>query len=102
MLFRSDAGGRAIPVKRVDTSAGERSEPVTYWMVIGDKPVNNASRHKLYQIRYAMEGLIADGLLVRVSSLAPPNEASYRAQDDFIRAWMKAVPASQQPRLFGA
>ncbi len=93
--------GRHIPVKRVDTHIQNRYEPVTYWMVIGDKPVTSPARHKVYQIEYALQGLIADGLLVRVSSLAPPTSASYQAQDDFIRAWIKTVPASQQPRLFG-
>jgi EpsI family protein len=96
-----DLTGRHIPVKRVDTHIQNRNEPVTYWMVIGDKPVTNPARHKVYQIEYALQGLIADGLLVRVSSLAPLTSASYQAQDDFIRAWIKTVPASQQPRLFG-
>lgn len=96
-----DLTGRHIPVKRVDTHIQNRNEPVTYWMVIGDKPVTSPARHKVYQIEYALQGLIADGLLVRVSSLAPLTSASYQAQDDFIRAWIKTVPASQQPRLFG-
>jgi EpsI family protein len=97
-----DVSGRNIPVKRVDTKLADRSEPVTYWMVIGDKPVTSPARHKVYQVEYALQGLIADGLLVRVSSLAPPGPDSYRVQDEFIRQWIKTVPASQQPRLFGA
>ncbi len=97
-----EVAGRHIPVKRVDTRLAERSEPVTYWMVIGDKAVTSPARHKVYQIEYALNGLIADGLLVRVSSLAPPTASSYKAQDEFIRDWIKTVPAPQQPRLFGA
>jgi EpsI family protein len=94
--------GHDVPVRRVDTSLPGRDEPVTYWMVIGDKPVIQPLRHKVYQIEYAFKGLIADGLLVRVSTIARPTAESYRVQDEFIRQWSQLVPAAQKPRLFGA
>ena len=94
-------GTHDIDVKHVDTQLGARKEPVTYWMVIGDHVVSTATRHKLQQIRYALDGVIADGLLVRVSSLSPEPEAAYAAQAAFVREWQMHVPQSQRGRLFG-
>ncbi|MGE5452604.1 MAG: exosortase-associated protein EpsI, B-type [Acidobacteriota bacterium] len=96
-----DVGGRHIEVQHVDTVKGDRFEPVTYWMVIGDKVVNTPGRHKLRQIEYAFHGLIADGLLVRVSSFSQDARQAYLDQADFVRQWMAQVPADQRARLFG-
>ncbi|MGC4062634.1 MAG: EpsI family protein [Aquabacterium sp.] len=96
-----DLGGRQIDVKHVDTHKESRAEPVTYWMVIGDNVVNTPSKHKLFQMKYAFDGLIADGLLVRVSSLSNDPAQAYAEQAAFVRDWMAHVPASQRTRLFG-
>jgi EpsI family protein len=96
-----DLGGRQIDVKHVDTHKDARSEPVTYWMVIGDNVVNTPGRHKYFQIKYAFNGLIADGLLVRVSSLSSDPAQAYEEQAAFVRDWVASVPASQRARLFG-
>lgn len=96
-----DLGGRQIGVQHVDTVKGERFEPVTYWMVIGDRVVNTPWRHKLQQIEFAFHGLIADGLLVRVSSFSRDPAQAYAEQAAFVRQWMAHVPADQRARLFG-
>lgn len=96
-----EVAGMVIPVKHVPTHKGARVEPVTYWMVIGDQPVSTPFTHKYQQIKYAFQGLIADGLLVRVSSFAPASPEAFEEQAVFIRKWQATVPASQKPRLFG-
>jgi EpsI family protein len=97
-----NVGDHAIDVIRVDTSKGARVEPVTYWMVIGDTVVNKPMAHKVNQIRYAFHGLIADGLLVRVSSFSKDSAAAYAEQEAFVREWKAAVPEGQRARLFGS
>ncbi|NBD22218.1 EpsI family protein [Aquabacterium fontiphilum] len=94
-------GDFRIPVKHVETQLQTRFEPVTYWMVIGDQVVNSPMRHKLAQIGYAFDGLIADGLLVRVSSFSRDPEEAYRLQERFLREWMPLVPEDQRARFFG-
>lgn len=101
MDAKLDLGGRQIDVKHVNTNKDARHEPVTYWMVIGDNVVNSPSRHKFFQIKYAFDGLIADGLLVRVSSLSSDPAQAYEEQAAFVRDWLAHVPASQRARLFG-
>lgn len=95
-------GTRQIGVQRVDTHKADRFEPVTYWMVIGDKVVNTPWRHKVEQVQFAFHGLIADGLLVRISSFSKDPAEAYSAQDEFVRQWMAHVPNDQRSRLFGS
>jgi hypothetical protein len=45
--------------------------------------------------------LIADGLLVRVSSFSRDPEEAYRLQERFLREWMPLVPEDQRARFFG-
>jgi EpsI family protein len=96
-----DLGQRKIGVQHVETVKGDRYEPVTYWMVIGDRVVNTPWRHKLQQIDYAFHGLIADGLLVRVSSFSRDPAQAYKSQAAFVRQWLTHVPLKQRSRLFG-
>jgi EpsI family protein len=94
-------GDAVLPVKHVMTRLKTRSEPVTYWMVIGDKAVNSAAEHKIEQIKYAFRGIIADGLLFRVSTISADPADAYRVQADFIREIMTNMPKEQRARFFG-
>lgn len=93
--------GVVLPVKHVETSLHARHEPVTYWMVIGDQVVNTPLKHKFAQIGYAFEGIVADGLLVRISSISQDPQEAYRLQERFLQDWMSRVPAGQRSRFFG-
>lgn len=93
--------GLVLPVKHVETKLHTRYEPVTYWMVIGDRVVNSPLRHKIAQIGYALDGIIADGLLVRISSFSKDPQEAYQLQERFLREWMPAVPPDQRSRFFG-
>lgn len=97
----SVGGSQPLDVIRVNTNKATRFEPVSYWMVIGDTVVNQPLTHKLHQIRYAFHGVIADGLLVRISSFSREPAEAYAQQDAFAREWAAVVPASQRARLFG-
>jgi EpsI family protein len=94
-------GGMTLPVKHVETHLHSRFEPVTYWMVIGDQVVNTPLKHKFAQIGYAFEGIVADGLLVRISSFSKDPEAAYRLQERFLQQWKPLVPPEQRARFFG-
>lgn len=94
-------GGMTLPVKHVETHLHSRFEPVTYWMVIGDRVVNSPLRHKFAQIDYAFDGIVADGLLVRISSISKDPQEAYQLQERFLREWMPLVPADQRARFFG-
>ncbi|HUO44273.1 MAG TPA: EpsI family protein [Burkholderiales bacterium] len=97
-----DVGGASIPVTRMQAVRGFRSEPVTYWLTMGDRVVVGRLERLLTQIRYGLAGRIPDGLLVRVSSLSDDPQAAFHAQDQFIRDLLAGMKPQDVPLLIGA
>ncbi len=56
---------------------------------------------KLAQMRYGLRGLIADGMLVRVSSIDADREHAYRVQAGFIADLAANMPMAVRSRAFG-
>jgi EpsI family protein len=86
--------GRTIPVTRMLALRGERSEPVTYWLTMGDRVVLGRLERLRVQLASGMHGRMPDGMLVRVSSLSTDAAGAYAAQ----QAFMGEVVAAMQPR----
>lgn len=91
-----------IPVRRIETTYGsQRPEPVTYWTTLGDEAVRSGTDKKLKEIRYAMRGYIADGLLFRVSTIDPDSPNAFAVQEQFIRDLLKSLNPDFRKRLAG-
>lgn len=90
-----------IPVKRLMTKLGNRSEPVTYWTTLGDEVVQGGLSTKLAQMRYGFNGLIPDGLIFRVSTIDQDPGTGYKAQARFASELISALPPSSRLRLAG-
>lgn len=90
-----------IPVRRLITANGNRTEPITYWTLIGDRVVLGGISSKLVQMSYGLKGFIPDGLLFRVSSINGDATAAYRLQENYVRSLMAAMPLSSRSRLIG-
>jgi EpsI family protein len=89
-----------IPVRRLLTSKGRRTEPVTYWIKVGDRAVM-PSQSKLVELGYVLTGRVPDGLLFRVSSIDPDRARANRMHEHFINQLLQAVPPSDRRRLSG-
>src|SRR5207237_5766606 len=61
--------GHRLPVARLHATMVGRSEPVTYWMVLGDSAVADTSSFRWRQLSISLRREIKDGMLVRVSSI---------------------------------
>ena len=96
-----DTGAGAIPVRRLLATQGGRSEPVTYWTLIGEHAVMGGVGTKLAQMRYGVRGMIPDGLLFRVSSLSGDAAAGFALQDRYVRSMMAALPPAARVKLMG-
>lgn len=94
-------GRQILPAKRLNTALGSRIEPLTYWTVIGEDNYQGGLQKKLRQIVYGFSGKIADGMLVRISSIDPQTEAAYAAQSAFAEALVSALPESLKTRFTG-
>jgi EpsI family protein len=92
----------SITAKQLQTTyQTQRIEPVIYWTTIGNHVVKSGTDKKLTEMRYAMDGQIADGLLFRVSSIDPDLSRAFGMQKKFVADMMNAVSADDRLRLAG-
>ena len=90
-----------IPVRRLETYAGRRYEPVTYWAMVGEISTLGGTQQKLSELSYSLKGLIPDGMLFRVSSITPDTPAAFKLQDAFIAALLPQIPEKVRARFSG-
>jgi len=90
-----------IPIKRLLAVLGDRSEPITYWVTIGDRVTRYGISHKLERLRYGLTGRVPDGMLVRVSTIDRDEERAYAIQDQFVNTVLAVLPPHHRVRLAG-
>jgi EpsI family protein len=93
--------GREIPVTRMLAVRGERFEPVTYWLTMGDRVVLGRLERLRVQLGSGLAGRMPDGMLVRVSSLSADAAGAYAAQQSFMSAAIGAMRPADAARLVG-
>lgn len=94
-------GDQLLPAKRLNTALGNRIEPLTYWTVIGENNYRGGLQKKTHQIMYGVSGKIADGMLIRISSIDSQTEAAYAIQSAFAQDLIKALPQAMKTRFTG-
>lgn len=90
-----------VPVRRVMTQRGERNEPLSYWVTVGDKAVLPGFSRKLEQLRLGLTGLIADGMLIRVSSISSDQPQAFAIQDQFLHELAAQMEPTIRRHYFG-
>jgi EpsI family protein len=96
-----DLLGKPIAPTRLNTSLGQRAEPLTYWTTVGDYVIKDGSDKKLAELRYAMQNRIPDGMLVRVSSIDKDTAYAYTLQNQFATAMVGAIAPDNRMRFAG-
>jgi EpsI family protein len=91
-----------IPATRLLTTLGTRKEPITYWMVVGDRVVTGNVQKKLVEMRFGVSGKIPDGMLIRLSSIDGQTQRAYELQSQFAESLVGAVAVEHRRRLVGA
>lgn len=94
-------GSREIAVRRLMSELGSRREPITYWIVVGDEIATTGIGQKLAQLRHGLRGVIADGMLIRVSNLGATLETAYATHDGFVRDLVAAMDGAARRRILG-
>jgi len=94
--------GASLPVHRLETQLTGRFEPVTYWIVVGDQIALTGFQQRLAQLKYGVQGLIPDGMLVRVSSINRDTEQAFALQNRFVNDLLTAAPPAARLRIAGA
>lgn len=95
--------GRQVTVARLLADQDNRIEPITYYVTLDDKTLMPGVERKLTQLQYGLRGLIADGMLVRVSSFSPSKtNLDYGLHDRFLADMETAIPEQFKSRFFGS
>ncbi|MDT7835876.1 exosortase-associated protein EpsI, B-type [Aquabacterium sp. OR-4] len=97
-----DLGGQAVKVRRLHAQQGARSEPITYWIVVGDRITVTGFEQKLAQLSYSTRGVVPDGMLVRVSSIDRDVPQAYALQQEFVQQLALRLPGAQRAQVVGA
>jgi EpsI family protein len=91
-----------LPVRRMETRQSmRRSEPVTYWAMLGDQVVLDGLHKKITEMRLAWAGKRSDGLLFRVSTIDAQADHAFANQTRFITDLLASLPAADRHRLSG-
>lgn len=93
--------GGPISATRIETSLGQRNEPVTYWTIVGDRIVTTNLSKKLAEIRYSMQDRVPDGMLFRISSIDKNTSSAYAIQAQFARDIAAAIDSTNRTRFIG-
>ena len=94
-------GQASLPVTRIMTRLNQRHEPVTYWTTVGDHTVKDGISKKLVEMSYGLTGKIPDGMLIRLSSIAPEPARAYLVHEQFAAQMLAAVEPEVRQRLAG-
>jgi EpsI family protein len=94
-------GEREIPVRRLMSALGNRHEPITYWVVVGGEVVTSGIGQKLAQMRYGVRGIVADGMLVRVSNIDPNMSRGHALHEQFLRDLASSLEPAALARVYG-
>jgi EpsI family protein len=90
-----------LPTRQLLAVRGNRNEPITYWVTIGDKAVLSGINQKLQQLRYGLSGKVPDGMLVRVSTLGANTDQAYQVHAYFIQDMLASMDMQARDRLIG-
>lgn len=93
---------RLVTAKRLLARQTNRIEPITYWMTVGNRVAVSGFQQKLAQLRYGFTGMIADGLLFRMSSIGLNEGAEYKMQEIFVQDLIRAVDPANREMLIGS
>ncbi|WP_353216587.1 exosortase-associated protein EpsI, V-type [Sandarakinorhabdus sp.] len=95
------APGVMVPARQLVARNERQVETIIYWTRIGDDLPTSGSEQRLVKLRQQLDGYIADGILVRMSS---PLESSPQVREqlcEFARELIKGASKRDLPALLG-
>lgn len=93
---------RDVDVTRLHAARPGRSEPITYWTVLGGQVVRDSGSFRLRQLSFGLRGHWLDGMLVRISSIDADPQHAYRVHERFAQALAGALDPARLAQVIGA
>lgn len=95
------APGVAIPGRALTASSSHRIEQILYWTRIGEHLPTNGREQRLAKLNDQFAGVIADGVLVRISTISDDPREGLAVNRRFAKDLMSAIPSPVRPMLIG-
>lgn len=95
------SAGQKVPVQRLVTAMGARNEPITYWLMVGERITEFGYAQRWATIQYGIRGKVPDGVLVRVSSIDNDNASAFLLHERFIQDLLQSLSPAHRARLLG-
>lgn len=104
-----DGGNRAIalgsgtnvPIRRLSARLDQRVEQIWYWTRIGEYLPLTAGEQRFARFRNAVDGIVADGVLVRISTLTTDEARGDAINESFARAMIAGIAPQARRVLLG-
>ena len=94
-------GGLLLPGRRVVATLEDRHENIFYWTRLGERlPVGGGDQRNA-RLQNAMEGVGADGILVRCSAVGEA-APSFQILAEFVPDLLRAIPKPQKKAFVGS
>jgi EpsI family protein len=90
-----------LPVRELTASSDTRVEPIVYWTRIGDDLPTDGREQRSVKLRQQMRGYLADGVLVRLSTVAEPTPAVFAQLGQFANTMVHAMQPKDRAALIG-
>lgn len=93
------APGVEIPGRNLTATSPGRNEHISYWTRIGEYLPTTNGEQRTAKLRQAVAGIIPDGVLVRISSVADDVDAAFALNAQFAADFVRAVAPAARPAL---
>jgi EpsI family protein len=90
-----------LPARELVATSNDRTEPILYWTRIGDYLPASGNEQRFMKLRSEMRGYVADGVLVRLSTVADPTPETFSGLQRFAKAMLDATDPAALPALVG-
>jgi EpsI family protein len=95
------SGGAELPVRELVARTESRTEEICYWTRIGDDLPTDGREQRWVKLRQQMRGYLADGILVRMSTLGSPDVSQFAELRRFAAEMVEAVKPADRAVLIG-
>lgn len=93
-------GKTSLPGRRVVAFTEERTENIIYWTRMGEALPQSAGEQRNTRIAQSIEGIIPDGILMRLSVLGE-SQHGFSVLERFIPPMLRAIPMAQRKAFIG-
>lgn len=92
-----------LPAVALTASASERTEDILYWTRLGEFLPRTAGEQRMARLRTALQGYVADGVLVRASIIRGQDaEPQFALLSSFLLGLVRAMAGPQRRVLTGS